>query len=106
MMPESTDSGLDEELYSDDSDKGESDAAEEKSEPADSVDEEAAEHSTALLPASALGKVKAGDTVTMKVVKLHGDEIEVAISSSTKDDEEPETKTDEEELLEMDSMKA
>ncbi len=103
-MPQE-DSGVDDSLYSD----GESsDATEEKTEPTDSVDEEAAENPTALLPLSALGgKAKAGDTVTMKVVKLHGsDEVEVEITSSSDETPDKEPATDDEELGELDKMGA
>ncbi len=103
MMPPE-DSGVDDSLYSD----GEpSDAADAKAEPQDSVDEKAAENPTALLPLSALGgKAKAGDTVTMKVVKLHGDEVEVEISSSSDETPDNEPATDDEELGELDKMGA
>ncbi len=51
----------------------------------ESIDEVEAKNPTALLPTSALGEgVREGDTVTVKVVKLHGDEVEVEISSSSK----------------------
>ena len=70
---------MDDSLYSD----GEkSDGAEESTETNDSVDEESAEHQTALLPVSAFGgSVKAGDTGTWKAIKQHGEEVEVRISS-------------------------
>ena len=52
----------------------------------ESVDEEEAANPTALLPTSALGKnAKVGDSITVKVVKIYGDEVEVSISSSEKD---------------------
>ncbi len=103
MMPPE-DSGMDDSLYSDGKS---SDAADEKSAPQDSVDEKAAETPTALLPLSALGgKAKPGDTVTMKVVKLHGDEVEVEISSSSDEAPDKEPATDPEELGELDKMGA
>ena len=50
----------------------------------DSIDEEEAANPTALIPTSALGgKVKAGDTVTIRVVKIYDDEAEVEISSAS-----------------------
>lgn len=94
MMP-NEDSGLDDSLYADE--------PAEKAKP-DSVDEEAAENPTALLPLSAFGgKAKAGDTVTMRIVKVHGsDEVEVEISESV--EEESEMDTDDEELKQLEEM--
>ncbi len=71
------------------------------------MDDEAAENPTALLPLSALGgKAKPGDTVTLKIVKLHGDEVEVEISSSKEEtmEDEDDMATDDEELGELDKM--
>lgn len=86
---------MDDELYDDES--------AEKSKP-ESVDEESSENPTALLPLSAFGgKAKVGDTVTMKVVKLHGDEVAVEISESEVEEPDSETKTDDE-LMELDEM--
>lgn len=69
-----------------------------------SVDEEEAENPTALLPRAALGKgAKIGDTVTLKVVAIHGDdEIEVALSQGKRETKEP--KTANAEIDEMDAM--
>ncbi len=65
---------MDDSLYSDDSSESKS---------AQSVDEETAENPTALLPLSALGgKAKVGDTLTLKILKLHGEEAEVEIVSA------------------------
>ena len=69
--------------------EGEEEVAEETEtteETPESVDEEEAANPTALLPTSALGKnAKVGDSITVKVVKIYGDEVEVSISSSEKD---------------------
>lgn len=56
-----------------------------ESDPA-SVDEEAAKAPTALLPKSVFGggEVKEGETITVKVVSVHDDEVEVAKVSSAK----------------------
>lgn len=91
MMP-NEDDGMDDSLYSDES------SSDSKSDAESSVDEEAAENPTALLPVSSLGGAKVGDTVTVKIVKLHGDEAEVKISSSDNESEsesEPGEKDDE-----------
>lgn len=63
----------------------------------ESVDEENAESPTALIPTSALGgKAKPGDTVTLRIVKVHDGEAEVEITSGKTS--KPETKTADEEL--------
>lgn len=70
--------------------------------PKPSVDEEAAESPTALVPKSCLGDgVKVGDTVSMRVVADHGDECEVSMTSN-ETEEEP-AKSPDEELDEMDT---
>lgn len=100
MMPDTTDeTGMDDSLYG-------GEPAEEKAESNDSVDEENAEHPTALLPKSAFGpKCKPGDSVTMKVIKDHGDEVEVELTSASEDDENPtESKDANDELDSMDDM--
>lgn len=67
-------SGMDDSLYAE---KGMDETA-----PKESVDEESAAKPTALIPTSAFGgNVTVGDTVTMKVLKLHGEEVEVELSS-------------------------
>lgn len=43
---------------------------------------------TALLPKSLLGTVKAGDSVTLKVVHIYEDEVEVEKTGSESNDEE------------------
>lgn len=69
----------------------------------ETVDDENEKNPTALLPTSALGKgVKEGDSVTLTVVKLHGDEVEVSISSGKTKETKPEKSADEE----LDSMAA
>ncbi len=69
-----------------------------------SVDEENAENPTALLPLSAFGKgAKAGDTITLKVVKLHGDEVEVELSAKTKSEETEKPMSADAELDSMDT---
>ena len=89
MMPTTEDSGMDDSLYSDES-------ADSKSAP-ESVDEQAAENPTALLPLSALGgKAKVGDILTLKIVKLHGDEAEVEIESAHEGKSESESDSGEE----------
>jgi hypothetical protein len=98
MMPEASDSGLDDSLYGDE-------GAEESTETVESVDEEAAETPTALLPLSALGgKANVGDTVTVKVVKLHGDEVEVEIAASEESESETMEVESESEYPDMDAM--
>lgn len=100
MMPDTTDeTGMDDSLYG-------GEPAEEKGEPKESVDEENAEHPTALLPKSAFGpKCKPGDSVTMKVIKDHGDEVEVELTSASEDDEtKTESKDANDELDSMDDM--
>jgi len=94
-------SGMDDSLYSDDSasDKTEKETPE-------SVDEEESQNPTALIPTSALGgNAKQGDTITMRVVKVHGEEVEVEISSSSSKKTKNDSMTPSEELDEMDSMK-
>lgn len=89
---------MDDSLYGDESpaDKPEENA---------SVDEENAEEPTALLPMSALGgNAKVGDMLTLKVLKLHGDEVEVSIASSS-DDEAGETESYGDEDMDMDTDK-
>jgi len=84
----------------------ETDAAETENETPDSIDEQEAENPTALLPLSALGKnVKAGDTVTLKVVKLYDDEAEVELSSETETESPAEDASAGEELDSMDTEK-
>ena len=86
MLPDS-DSGLDPTIYSDEAPPEKEEAA-----PEQSVDEQAAEKPTALLPLSALGKgVKVGDTITLTVTKLAGEEATVELSGNR--DEETETET-------------
>lgn len=103
-MTQEEDSGLDEALYGDEPERDESKAESTYSKSEESVDEEAAENLTALLPLSALGgKAKSGDTITMRVVKVLGDEVSVEISESTEDDE---TESDEnaDELRELEEL--
>jgi len=84
-MNDDSDSGMDPAIYSD-----EAPAKEETAAPDKSVDEQNAEKPTALLPVSALGKgVKVGDSITLTVTKLAGDEATVELSGS----EETETAT-------------
>lgn len=67
------------------------------------IDEEEAENPTALLPMKALGSgVKEGDTVTVRVVKLYGDEAEVEVVQG--ETEMPEEGEMMEENAELDSM--
>lgn len=98
MMPEASDSGMDDSIYADD-------GVEEKPESNPSVDEETAEHPTALVPLSALGGgAKVGDTVTLKVVKVHGEEAEVEIASSHGEPTTKTASTGPEEEPDMDAM--
>lgn len=54
----------------------------------ETVDEENENNPTAILPLSALGKgVKEGDSITLTVVKRHGDEVEVSLSGKKKSSE-------------------
>jgi len=79
MMPQE-DSGMDDSLYGDGADA-------ETPEAKESVDEKNAENPTALLPASSFGvKVKPGDTGTWKVVKDHGEEVEVSLSTDAEEE--------------------
>ena len=101
-MPEATtatdESGMDDAFYADDSEGSEKEAPE-------SIDEEESKYATALIPTSALGEsAKKGDMITMKVVKVYGDEVEVELSSS-RENNKTESQTPSEELDEMDSMK-
>ena len=86
MLPDS-DSGMDPTLYDE-----AAPAKEEAAAPDKSVDEQNAEKPTALLPVSALGKgVKVGDSITVTVTKVMGDEATVELSGSS--EEETETAT-------------
>ena len=96
MMGES---GMDDSLYGDK-------AATETTTPEESVDEKSAENATALIPTSALSEsVKVGDTVTMKVLKLHGEEVEVELSSASDAENPAEEQSAGEELDSMDNEK-
>ncbi len=60
-------------------DKGDSEGASD----ADSVDEEAEKSPTALIPLSAIGKrAKVGDSITVKVMKIEGEDAVVELSST------------------------
>lgn len=55
-----------------------------------SVDEVEAANPTALLPTSSLGSnPKVGDVVSLKVVKIHDEEVEVEITSGKAKSDEP-----------------
>lgn len=80
-------------FYSD-SKTDEEGAAEESTE---SVDEENAENPTALIPLSALGKgAKEGDTITLKVKKIEGDEAIVELEGGNNADTGKDTSADDE----------
>ena len=90
-MPEHTTAGMDDSLYSD---NGTDDG---KDEPNQSVDEENAENPTALIPLSALGKgAKEGDTITLKVKKIEGEEAVVEIASGKNGESKEDTSADDE----------
>jgi hypothetical protein len=85
MAEENTGMGMDDSLYADKGDEKESpdEGANE------SVDEENAENPTALIPLSALGKgAKEGDSITLKVKKIEGEEavVEIAAGKSEESD--------------------
>lgn len=63
------------------------------------TDEEKSAESSALLPRSLVGTAKAGETITLKVVKIYEDEVEVEPVSGGKStsDEEIEALDDESE---------
>jgi len=84
MAEEDTGMGMDDSLYAGDGAEKETSAEETP----ESVDEENAENPTALIPLSALGKgAKIGDTISLKVTKIEGEEavVEIAAGESKED---------------------
>lgn len=67
---------------------------------AESIDDQNEENPTALIPLSALGKnVKEGDSITLKVSKIEGEEAIVSLSSGDKKTDKEQSSDDE-----LDSM--
>lgn len=78
MMAQKDDSGVDEDLYDPGTPKPKS------------VDEQEAEEPTALLPKSILAgkKFDPGDEVVLKIVAMHGDEVEVEYATEKPGEED------------------
>jgi hypothetical protein len=94
------DTGVDDSLYAANGADKEG-AAEDAPE---SVDAESAENPTALIPLSALGKgAKVGDTISLKVTKIEGEEAVVEIASNA-DTKSGSPMPADDELNSMDSM--
>lgn len=88
--------GMDDSLYS--APEGEKEEA--TKDEAESVDDQNEENPTALIPTSALGKsAKVGDSITMKVTKIEGEEAIVELSSGDKKTDKEMSSSDE-----LDSM--
>lgn len=92
--------GMDDSLYGDSPDK-------EESKP-ESIDEEEAMNPSSLVDLKVLtgkhGPPKEGDEIVVKVVKIHGDQAEIAYAPEKPDEESGETKPDmepDEELAKM-----
>lgn len=95
MMTEET-VGMDDALYS----APEGDKEEATKDEAASIDDQNEENPTALIPLSALGKnVKEGDSITLKVSKIDGEEAIVSLSSGDKKANKEQSSDDE-----LDSM--